>query len=470
MFVSHDNVITFLKFGITFQIDELVNVCCVWLQEKGLYQELGLLLVNNIEKRLKLLDKLVPRVRQHSAGSAGSSLSSRSGSRDPPSPDPCSPDPDCSPPLSSILSPLQLALNDHPVLNEERWSKAPKLKLGSSSSATCTKVSGDACLVPLMNKMRSDDDKEWKPNSRPLKGKIGFRISHDENREKEGAIPDSLGQSLNSLDSFDKFPVLQKGWEMAPTKKKNKPAPPKLASVVVNPAAQSNPNLSLWTEFSLSDIESLCSSKCVYPEFVKLEVVIGWVTGSKNTISGSWQGLLNQLLIDMDPLQLSDRYLSMIEEHLSKSFGLNLPLNFASNIRNPYDDERPGSGSKFTALQWSVSLPDDLSKIRSQNYLSFFANCELCQKKGKQEVVLRLVNKTPCYDLKTGSFRKDVPRLGMSLPDHYHSNSVFHWFIRVKTSMRFTALVSLITTDFKDIVKLVKTDSKFKVVCLQINK
>ncbi|XP_063679662.1 uncharacterized protein LOC134815112 [Bolinopsis microptera] len=184
--MTHDNVIAFLKFGITFQIDELVSPCCVWLQEKGLYQEIGLLLVHDIEKRLKLLDKLVPRVRQHSAGSAGSSLSSRSGSQeyDPPSPDPCSPDPDCSPPFSSLLSPLHLL--DHPVLNEERWSKAPKLNLGSSSSSTRPKVSGDACLVPLMSKMRSDDDKEWKPNSRPLKGRIGFKSSHDENREEKG--------------------------------------------------------------------------------------------------------------------------------------------------------------------------------------------------------------------------------------------------------------------------------------------
>ena len=52
LLITHDNIIPFLKFGITFQIDELVNICCVWLHDKGNQKEREVFLDSDLEKRL----------------------------------------------------------------------------------------------------------------------------------------------------------------------------------------------------------------------------------------------------------------------------------------------------------------------------------------------------------------------------------------------------------------------------------
>ena len=199
VFLNHDNIIPFLKFGIKFQIDELVNICCVWLQENGLYEDLGLLLNTDIDKRLKLLDKLIPRVRQHSAGSAASSLSSNSDcpDYDPPSssPDPpsSSPDPTFNSSETNFFAPSSLNRSEEPVRGEERWSRAPRVRTRCLSG--CPKVSGDICLDPRRSRMRSDDEKEWKPSyqrvTRRYDQKFVFH-NHDHNREKDGVIPDPI--------------------------------------------------------------------------------------------------------------------------------------------------------------------------------------------------------------------------------------------------------------------------------------
>ena len=471
MFVTHDNIIPFLKFGITFQIDELVNLCCVWLQEKGLYDEMGQLLDDNIEKRLKLLEKLAPRVRQHSAGSAGSSLSSYSENQDYHSPS-SSPDTSSPPSFSSLRLP-------EPQSQEKRWSKAPEVQ-NYSSQAARPKVSGDVSLVPLMSKMRSDDEREWRPAS--VKDRIGSRhyVAHDEMRVENVTISKPIvgGNSLNNLDTISSSSSAQKGWKMA-FSKKSKPAAPKPTPVPVSRPCQSNPDLSKWRKYSFSDVERLCSTQCVYPAFVKLEVVISWVTQTQTSFSDSRQELLTRLLGDMDPLLLSDRYLGMVEEDLNSSHGLQLPDNFSNFIGDSYSDEKSTSESKFLALQWSVSSSEDLSKLRSkftvsgetQSHLSFFGDCELCPKAGKQEIVLKMIDGTPCYDLKTDNHRRKYSRTGAPVSgNHYHPNTVFHWNIRVKTGKRVCSMVSLITTEYNEILDIVNKNNMFKVVCLQLNK
>lgn len=464
VFLTHENIIPFLKFGITFQIDELVNLCCVWLQETGLYDEMGQLLEDNIEKRLKLLEKLAPRVRQHSAGSAGSSHSSHSENLDHSSPS-TSPDSSSPPSFSSLR------------LSEKRWSKAPEVQ-NYSSSAARPKVSGDVSLVPLRSKMRSDNEREWKPTS--VKKRIGARhyVTHDETRFEEGTTPAAIvgGDSLNNLDSMNNSTSSQKGWKMA-FSKKNKPPSSKPSPVPVSRPCQTSPNLSKWRSYTLTDVERLCSSMCVYPEFVKLEVVVSWVTQTQNITPNSRQELLTRLLGDMDPLLLSDRYIGMVQEDLKVSHGLSLPDNFSNNFGDVFSDEKSGSGCKFLALQWSVSTAEDLTKLRSKvtvsgkslSYLSFFGDCGLCSKFGKQEMVLKMVDGTPCYDLKTNNFRKKYPSSGVS-GNHYHPDTVFHWFIRTKIHKKSCSMVSLITTEYSRVLDILNMNNMFKVVCLQLNK
>ena len=53
--LNSNNVCFFLRFGIQFEIDELVKTCCVWMDENNISNGLKILKEPRTEKRLHLV-------------------------------------------------------------------------------------------------------------------------------------------------------------------------------------------------------------------------------------------------------------------------------------------------------------------------------------------------------------------------------------------------------------------------------
>lgn len=192
---------------------------------------------------------------------------------------------------------------------------------------------------------------------------------------------------------------------------------------------------------------------------------MAWITEGPHSLATSWQDQIDHLLGNIDPLQLSDRYISMVNDHLESRFRVRLPSQFDNHIINSFEDEVTGSNSKFSAIQWTLNHHNDYPALSSQGHVSFYGSCAVCERKEKQEFVFKTAKEMPCYDLRTDQHRTLTARY----TNHYHPNTVFHWFGRLGKHKNCTFL-SMITHSLEEVMEAYSGEPNCKIVCLQLNK
>ena len=241
-----------------------------------------------------------------------------------------------------------------------------------------------------------------------------------------------------------------------------------VSSVTTNPQASFNLDIREWKTFTEQQIFQLCGSNCTNPDYIKIEVVIGWLENSDKPVDYV-QTTFDKLLGNTDPDSLSDRYISIIGEYLSATYAnkVSLPFNFQPYLNDPSVDDNPTLSSKLISNLWLVREP--LRKALSfRGRCSFYTKCFKCPwHNGKQEIVFKLSDGVPCYDLLTDHSRNRV--LTETTPlSHYHPSSLLHWVILVGSPLK---LVSCVTASrlsvFKTITGTCEKD-RVRLVCLQL--
>lgn len=235
-----------------------------------------------------------------------------------------------------------------------------------------------------------------------------------------------------------------------------------------NPVSLYRPNLANWKEFSSEEMVKLCSPLSDYPEFAKVEVAIFWIAEHKlGKPLSETQSLFEKMIEYIDPLSLSDRYIGILDCYLNTwKQRIFFPPHFSPHIQNPFNVDDPKSKSKYNMHIWNLSYEDDLQELQSDSRLSFFSDCQLCNK-GNQETILKLTNRSPCYEVKVENHRRKVNKPGVVYPVHFHKNTVFHWLIKYGFKWNHKIL-SLITHDSKAVKEVARDKGNIKVICLQL--
>ena len=70
MSLNSSNVMFLLRFSVQFEIDDLLETCCVWMEENSLSQELRILEEPSTLRRLRLLDHIQYRLQPEQVPSA----------------------------------------------------------------------------------------------------------------------------------------------------------------------------------------------------------------------------------------------------------------------------------------------------------------------------------------------------------------------------------------------------------------
>ncbi|XP_063682317.1 uncharacterized protein LOC134817130 [Bolinopsis microptera] len=412
--LDSSNIQAFLNFSVQFEINELINLCAVWMENNNLYLESEKIL--NEQDRSKCIDMIscinFKKISENKNSMMNQSISS---------------DEEEYIDLEEICSSFTDTTiethhtNGHTstiVSSKGRGRLAAELSSLASPSSTAT-----VTTVPASTNSHDTDSQQTEPSP-------------------GSNIRDGPGE-------WQKVPVPQ-------TKIKTE-------LILKNPVTQYKPNLAKWPHFSPEDFLRLGSPLCPYPEFAKLEVGIAWLANSELNIP-QCQNLMDQFMANIDPLDLSDRYISLLNDYMN-SWNVSFPPHFKKHIKNCYVPDDPASDSKYFMHLWTLQK-GDLAELRSFNFVSFFATCPLCDK-GTGENVLKLVQQTPCYDLKIDQYRRKKPKNGIIYPVHFHSNSVFHWLIKTGSGNR-PVLHSLITNNLQTVLDTLKKHDKLIVICLQL--
>ena len=419
--LDSSNIAAFLKFSVQFDIYELINLCAVWMENNNLYRESEKIL--NETDRSKSLDIISCINFKKIAGNKDSMMNHQSISSD--EEEYIDLEEICSSFTDTTIETHHT--NGHTsttVSSKGHGRLAAELSSLASPASTVTVTASPASTVTAVPSPTNSQDTE----------------SHQTGPSPGSDIRDGPGK-----------------WQKVPqTKIKTQP-------ILKNPVTQYKPNLAKWPHFSPEDFLRLGSPLCPYPEFAKLEVGIAWLANSElNT--PQCQNLMDQFMANIDPLDLSDRYISLLNDYMN-SWNVSFPPHFKKHIKNCYVPDDPASDSKYFMHLWTLQK-GDLAELRNFNFVSFFAACPLCDK-GTGENVMKLVQQTPCYDLKIDQYRRKKHKNGIVYPVHFHSNSVFHWLIKTGSGNR-PVLHSLITNSLQTVLDTLEKHDKLIVICLQL--
>ena len=410
--LDSNNIATFLRFSVQFEISELLNLCAVWMESNNLYRESERIL-NETDKSRSL--DIIGSINFKKISVYENSINRNS---------------------------LSSEEEEHIDLAEICSSFAETtIETRHTNGHTATVVSsrGRGRLAAELSTLAS-------PASALDVGKHSNN-GHQINKDLPSGLPKSDRQGE---------------WQKVPLRSAPEPKI-KNEAIYQNPVTNYKPNLSKWSQFSTEELLRLGSSLCPYPEFAKLEVAIAWLANSELT-HHQCQSLFNQFAENIDPLNLSDRYISLLSDY-TKSWNVSFPQHFNSHIRNCYVPDDPKSNSKYFMHLWTLQR-GDLAELKEFQYVSFFAPCPLCDK-GTGETVLKLVKQTPCYDLKIDLYRRKKQKHGIVYPVHFHSNTVFHWVIKTGSGSR-PILHSLVTCSLQTLMNILNKHDRLIVSCLQL--
>ncbi|KAL5262723.1 hypothetical protein ACHWQZ_G008205 [Mnemiopsis leidyi] len=433
------NIAIFLKFSVQFDINELLNLCAVWMENNNLFRESEQIL--NEQDKSKCLDII-------SCINFDKSTFDRNSYQNG---------------FSSEEEYIDL---------EEICSSFSEttIKTEQTNGHTATIVSSRGRLAAELSALATPThptEPAKYPNSQQYTNEHSQNNQQYQSEYTNGHLASNQyktnGHSKRTSPSLEK--TNQAGeWTKVPTKTKlsvlNKT---ETETISKNPVTSFKPNLGKWSQFSSEDLLMLGSPLCPYPDFAKLEVALAWLANSELT-SHQVQVLLDQFAENIDPLNLSDRYISLVSNYLA-SWDVSFPSHFKPHIRSSYITDDPGSKSKYFMHLWTLQR-GDLAELRELNYVSFFAKCPLCDQ-GTGESVLKLVKETPCYDLKVDNYRRKRHKHGIEYPVHYHPNTVFHWLITTGSGSK-PILHSLITTSLQGLQNILKKHDRLIITCLQL--
>eukprot|EP00116_Pleurobrachia_bachei_P001826 sb/3462088/ len=223
------------------------------------------------------------------------------------------------------------------------------------------------------------------------------------------------------------------------------------------------PALAHWRDLTENEIRRFCSPDCSYPDFVKLEVAISWVNnwGKPNYMS---QDFFRQITESLNPLEIGHKYLTLVEKCLgAQNKTLQLPGHFLSHLHSTaFVEDIPSMPARYFTHFWSLrnkqNYNGDLDEMRTTDMIHFFAKCPMINcTRGTQETIFRLVNKTPCYDLRTmEEDRKRGKKGGINYPVHFHQSSVVHWVILDCQNTKKPKLHFLTTSTYQEITRFLK--------------
>ena len=507
MSICLDNLVFFLRFSVQFDIDELLQICNSWMSANCFYQDINISVEPSTQSRLKLVNKIQARIRRESSESTNSVSISQSsyegtalehetidvssekkdkevilnarflskGSRNFP--------------VTNKSCNGTLLQSQHPCETEEKWTKdpsvlsaAPKTTLGGDNHTPTNNVtlnfnSSLAEQIAASRTMRCDNVAAKQHFPKSNRWPSGHDNRSDNNDDKENIkfscenaqVVTDIFPNQNSLNSLHSFDDVDYGWQKVSCKKKL-PATHKISK---NPSPkQITFDLANWMDFSIQDILRLCSS-CCYPDFAKMEVTISWLT-SPNCIFKDWQGFLDQVFANFTPENLSGHYLSDVSKYLRHFFDIQLPQNLEDFIVKHYvKPELDNSTFKYKSQRWRVSRQQDIDNLLANKHHSYFVECHLCDRKPEwQEMVLNLVNRTPCYDLANVDRFSGARQSRYRQIKHHHSNTAVHWYM-TRTSVaengrKAQDFISFITTDYEKVLRTIATEKAFRVHCLQI--
>ena len=405
MVIDVSNIAVLLKFSVIFQVTELLNHCAVWMEGNGLNKESEKILNEaNTIPSLQFIDSIDFKV------------------------------------CRSLVSPGYVTIG--------KYSNGSK-DLASLDEHNCTENGISTVAVSNMS---------YDFNSLNIKN------------------PKSASKDIgNGTPPGFENPIISKKEQVRPGEKLRVRQTVSVQSYnrdVLAPSLNSQlssykMDISEWKSFSEEDMERLCSPFCRYPEFVKIEIAIAWLKNHIDQSFNECQDLFYRLLETMDPLLLSDRYISFINSFLeSMKPRPRFPPHFLPHRQHScYLPDNTESNSKYVMHVWTLKK-QDLQEIEETHCLSFFGECNLCNK-GTQEVVLKLERKTPCYTTKTEQHRRKIRKYGVTYPVHFHNKTVKHWVIKTG-SYKNQKLHSLVTCDYNEIVDLFSQYSNLKVACLQL--
>ena len=411
MELDSSNIAVFLKFSVQFEINELLNLCAVWMENNNLYRESERIL--NEKDKSKCLDMI-------SCINFEKSIFDRNS-------------------------------HQNGYISEEEYIDLEEICSSFSETTIETEHTNGHTATIVSSR-----------------GRLAAELSTLANQTSTPEPAQSLNNQLKTYGNSQRTtPAPEKKnqeWTKVPTK--TKPAvqnKTKTDTISQNPTTSFKPNLGKWAQFSTEDLLMLGSPICPYPDFAKLEVAIAWL-GNSELNSQQCQVLFDQFAENIDPLNLSDRYISLLSNYLA-SWNVSFPSHFKPHIRSSYANDDPAFNSKYFMHLWTLQR-GDLVELRDVNYVSFFAKCPLCDK-GTGESILKLVKETPCYDLKVDNHRRTKQKYGIEYPVHYHSNTVFHWFLTTGSGNR-PILHSLITTSLQGVQNIIKKHDRLIVACLQL--
>ena len=388
--VDSDNIIPILRFSVQFEIAELLNLCAVWLVKHDLYQDCGLLTETVQEKKLKLVDKLrvrlkkrlrngpildpVPDFEEPTVKSNSDIPPADDDVADPalgdaaPAPGDAAPAPADAAPADVVESDYQLFFSpDLDYVDHYYPNEAPEDTYELHQNGFTPPLPGSIdldCLeleeMQYVDSAHSSNFRGYEDdNAATAVGSQAMAVPYND-LDTLDFIPHQSPSPSNNITADDYPPLYSKialeafpplasqqtaSWQTVAPKKAAKPM------AALAPANHYKPSLTKWKKFSIQELERLCGPLCVYPEFVKIEVAIGWVMSSSKSVSDS-QALLANLLGAIDPLTLSDKYISTMQEYLDLSRKkLALPPNFYKHVRHPAKDDLPKSKSKFMCYQ-----------------------------------------------------------------------------------------------------------------------
>ena len=411
MELDSSNIAVFLKFSVQFEINELLNLCAVWMENNNLYRESERIL--NEKDKSKCLDMI-------SCINFEKSIFDRNS-------------------------------HQNGYISEEEYIDLEEICSSFSETTIETEHTNGHTATIVSSR-----------------GRLAAELSTLANQTSTPEPAQSLNNQLKTYGNSQRTtPAPEKKnqeWTKVPTK--TKPAvqnKTKTDTISQNPTTSFKPNLGKWAQFSTEDLLMLGSPICPYPDFAKLEVAIAWL-GNSDLNSQQCQVLFDQFAENIDPLNLSDRYISLLSNYLA-SWNVSFPSHFKPHIRSSYANDDPAFKSKYFMHLWTLQR-GDLVELRDVNYVSFFAKCPLCDK-GTGESILKLVKETPCYDLKVDNHRRTKQKYGIEYPVHYHSNTVFHWILTTGSGNR-PILHSLITTSLQGLQNIIKKHDRLIVACLQL--
>ena len=422
MELDSSNIAIFLKFSVQFEINELLNLCAVWMENNNLYRESEQIL--NEEDKSKCLDMI-----------------------------------SC---INFEKSTFDRNSHQNGYISEEEYIDLEEICSSFSETTIETEHTNGHTATIVSSRGR-------------LAAELSALANHTSTSEPGRSLNSQLNSNGHSLNNQLKTnghrqrtsPALEKksqAGEWTKVTTKTKPATQnKTETILQNPTTSFKPNLGKWSQFSTEDLLMLGSPICPYPDFAKLEVAIAWL-GNSELNSQQCQVLFDQFAENIDPLNLSDRYISLLSNYLA-SWNVSFPSHFKPHIRSSYANDDPSFKSKYFMHLWTLQR-GDLAELRDVNYVSFFAKCPLCDK-GTGESVLKLVKETPCYDLKVDNHRRTRHKHGIEYPVHYHSNTVFHWILTTGSGNR-PILHSLITTSLQGLQNIIKKHDRLIVACLQL--